>query len=219
MSLVDCPKQVSFSLSFSSPHFAKGMVHLSLSGTFGFPTHISSVQVLASMRGEWECSRDKDPTLSIQACLNIETLFDRVAGSRGMQYSWILFRGAPCYTWILTVWFEKAFVILPIHFFFCPLSLLREWYFKYSLSVTCYLTSTLLNLLTSVSCPLQVIRVVHLKTEILIFLSGKVFHSTWWQPHYFLIWLLCCKHDKLLILEIKLEREHSFIIVKPPLKK
>lgn len=45
-------------------------------------------------RNEWWCSQDKNSTLSIQACLNIETLFDRVAATGGMQYSWLLSLGA-----------------------------------------------------------------------------------------------------------------------------
>lgn len=41
-------------------------------------------------RSECCCSHDKNSTLSIQACLNTETLFDRVAATKGMQYSWVL---------------------------------------------------------------------------------------------------------------------------------
>lgn len=63
------------------------MLPLSPSGTVSSPRLPTSVCEGTQKRSEWWCSHDKNSTLSIQACLNTETLFDRVAATGGMQYS------------------------------------------------------------------------------------------------------------------------------------
>lgn len=67
--------------------FSNIILPLSPSGAVGSPLQPTHVCKGIQRRNEWRCSQDKNSTLSIQACLNIETLFDRVAATRGMQYS------------------------------------------------------------------------------------------------------------------------------------